>query len=109
MGDEVSSRTMRADNYALSEHTKRLRDEEQSRLCDYAFGEARRLLSKHRRTLDVLASALLEKETLVRVELEELLSGIEAESDASATVGRVVQLPDHEPPPSVGSERGGAL
>src|SRR5436309_7724957 len=95
MGDEVSSRTMRADNYALSEHTKRLRDEEQSRLCDYAFGEARRLLSKHRRTLDVLASALLEKETLVRVELEELLSGIEAESDASATVGRVVQLPDH--------------
>ena len=95
MGDEVSSRTMRADNYALSEHTKRLRDEEQSRLCDYAFGEARRLLSKHRRTLDVLASALLEKETLVRTELEELLSGIEAESDASATVGRVVQLPDH--------------
>jgi cell division protease FtsH len=95
MGEEVSSRTMRADNYALSEHTKRVRDEEQSRLCDYAFSEAFRLLSKHRRTLDMLASVLLEKETVMRAELEELLSGIEPESDASATVGRVVQLPDH--------------
>ena len=95
MGEEVSSRTMRADNYALSEHTKRVRDEEQGRLCDYAFSEAFRLLSKHRRTLDMLASVLLEKETVMRQELEELLSGIEPESDASATVGRVVQLPDH--------------
>jgi cell division protease FtsH len=95
MGEEVSSRTMRADNYALSEHTKRVRDEEQGRLCDYAFSEALRLLSKHRRTLDMLASVLLEKETVMRAELEELLSGIEPESDAAATVGRVVQLPDH--------------
>jgi cell division protease FtsH len=95
MGDGVSSRTMRADNYALSEHTKRLRDEEQARLCDHAFAEALRLLSKHRRMLDTLAAALLEKETLMRSELEELLGGIEAESDASAVVGRVVQLPDH--------------
>jgi ATP-dependent Zn protease len=95
MGEEVSSRTMRADNYALSEHTKRVRDEEQGRLCDYAFSEAFRLLSKHRRTLDMLSAVLLEKETVMRPELEELLSGIEPESDASATVGRVVQLPDH--------------
>jgi cell division protease FtsH len=95
MGEEVSSRTVRADNYSLSEHTKRLRDEEQARLCDHAFSEALRLLSKHRRTLDALSAALLEKETLVRSELEELLGGIEPESDASETVGRVVQLPEH--------------
>jgi cell division protease FtsH len=93
MGDEVSSRTVRADNYALSEQTKRLRDEEQARLCDYSFTEAVRLLSKHRRTLDMLAGLLLEKETLVRSELEDLLGGIEPESDASSIVGRVVQLP----------------
>jgi cell division protease FtsH len=95
MGEEVSSRTVRADNYALSEHTKRLRDEEQARLCDHAFAEALRLLSKHRRMLDVLAAALLERETLMRAELEELLRGIAPESDASETVGRVVQLPEH--------------
>ena len=95
MGEGVSSRTMRADNYALSEHTKRLRDEEQARLCDHAFAEALRLLSKHRRTLDKLADALLEKETLMRPELEELLAGVEPESDSGEAVGRVVQLPDH--------------
>ena len=95
MGEGVSSRTMRADNYALSEHTKRLRDEEQARLCDHAFAEALRLLSKHRRTLDKLADAMLEKETLMRPELEELLAGVEPESDSGEAVGRVVQLPDH--------------
>jgi cell division protease FtsH len=95
MGEGVSSRTMRADNYALSEHTKRLRDEEQARLCDHAFAEALRLLSKHRRTLDKLANALLEKETLVRQELEDLLTDVEPESDSGEAVGRVVQLPDH--------------
>jgi cell division protease FtsH len=87
MGDEVSSRTMRADNYALSEHTKRVRDEEQARLCDHAFEEAVRLLTKHRRSLDVLAAALLEKETLMRPELEALLVDVGAESDASERVG----------------------
>jgi cell division protease FtsH len=95
MGEGVSSRTMRADNYALSEHTKRLRDEEQARLCDHAFAEALRLLSKHRRTLDKLANSLLEKETLVRQELEDLLGDVAPESDSGEAVGRVVQLPDH--------------
>jgi cell division protease FtsH len=95
MSEGVSSRTLRADNYALSEHTKRLRDEEQARLCDHAFAETLRLLAKHRRTLDRLAEALLEKETLLRLELEELLAGVEPESDAGEAVGRVVQLPDH--------------
>jgi cell division protease FtsH len=95
MGEGVASRTMRADNYALSEHTKQLRDAEQARLTDYAFEEALRLLSKHRRTLDKLAAALLEKETLMRSELDELLVDIPPESDTSSTVGRVIQLPDH--------------
>ena len=98
MGDEVASRTMRADNYALSEHTKRVRDQEQSRLTDLAFAESLRLLTKHRHPLDTLAHALLEKETLMRPELEQLLAGVEPESDSSAKVGtpRMVQLPDRD-------------
>jgi cell division protease FtsH len=87
MGAEVSSRTMRADNYALSEQTKQLRDAEQARLCDHAFEEATRLLSKHRRSLDEVAAALLEKETLTRSELGELFAGVEPESNSSARVG----------------------
>src|SRR5215218_10307707 len=73
MGEGVSSRTMRADNYALSEQTKQLRDLEQARLCDHAFEEAVRLLSKHRRSLDRVAGELLQRETLLRDELEALL------------------------------------
>jgi cell division protease FtsH len=99
MGDEVASRTMRADNYALSEHTKRVRDQEQSRLTDLAFSESLRLLTKHRHSLDLLAHALLEKETLMRGELEQLLAGVERESDASAKVGtpQVVRLTERDP------------
>ena len=69
MADSVSSRTLRADNYALSEETKRLRDSEQASLTDAAYEEALRLLQKHRAPLDRLAAALLERETLVRDEV----------------------------------------
>jgi cell division protease FtsH len=96
MSDTVSSRTMRADNYSLSEETKRLRDQEQARLTDDAYEEAIRLLEKHRAALDRVAHALLEKETLVRDELDTLLAEVEAESRASDTVGtpRVISALD---------------
>jgi cell division protease FtsH len=89
MSEASPSRTMRADNYALSEETKRLRDSEQARLTDHAYEEAQRLLVKHRASLDRLAAQLLERETLTRDELLELFSGIEPESRASETVGTV--------------------
>src|SRR5215471_2780142 len=92
MSDAVASRTMRADNYALSEETKRLRDAEQARLTDEAFEEAIRLITKYRSHLDRLASALLEKETLNKQELDELLAGVEPESRAAETVGTVRAL-----------------
>jgi cell division protease FtsH len=96
MGDAVTSRTMRADNYALSEHTKRLRDEEQARLTDTAYEDATQLLEKHRAHLDRLAAALLEKETLNRQELEQVLAGVQHESDSASVVGtpKAVRLRD---------------
>jgi cell division protease FtsH len=97
MSDVVTSRTLRADNYALSEETKRVRDIEQARLTDEAYAEAVRLLEKHRAPLDRLTVALLEKETINREEVMHLLADVEPESRASETVGtpRVVPLP-HE-------------
>jgi cell division protease FtsH len=87
MADVVSSRTLRADNYALSEETKRVRDHEQARLTDEAYGEAVRLTEKHRGALDRLAHALLEKETLGREQVLALLSDLSPESHAAETVG----------------------
>jgi cell division protease FtsH len=92
MGESVTSRTMRADNYALSEETKRLRDTEQALLTDAAYADALRLLAKHRASLDRIANALLEKETLDREELAELFVGVEAESRSSDSVGTVRAL-----------------
>jgi cell division protease FtsH len=93
MGEEVSSRTMRADNYALSEEAKRLRDVEQSRLTDEAYEEAVRLLGKHRGLLDRIAVALLERETLLRTDLDVLFGDVEPESHSGETIGTVRVLP----------------
>jgi cell division protease FtsH len=93
MSEVAPSRTMRADNYALSEETKRMRDSEQARLTDHAYEEAQRLLEKHRAVLDRLATALLEKETLVRDELLTLFADVQPESRAAETVGTVRVLP----------------
>ncbi len=96
MSEIAPSRTMRADNYALSEETKRLRDSEQARLTDHAYDEAQRLLSKHRVSLDRVAEALLEKETLDRSELEALLADVRPESRSSETIGTVRALPGRD-------------
>jgi cell division protease FtsH len=93
MAEGVVSRTMRADNYALSEETKRLRDSEQGRLTDGAYEEAIRLLEKHRSALDRVAGALLDKETLNREDLNTLMGDIRPESHSSDTVGTVRVLP----------------
>ena len=96
MSDVVTSRTLRADNYGLSEETKRMRDNEQSHLTDGAYAEAVRLIEKHRASLDRLSQALLEKETLMREEVLLLLADVEPESRASETVGTpraIVSIP----------------
>jgi cell division protease FtsH len=92
MGESVTSRTMRADNYALSEETKRLRDQEQARLTDQAYADATRLVSKHRALLDRLAAALLDRESLSRDELVKIFGDVEPESRAAESVGVVRAL-----------------
>jgi cell division protease FtsH len=93
MSENATSRTMRADNYALSEETKRLRDNEQALLTDQAYEEAVRLLQKHRASLDRVSAALLEKESLDRHELESLFADVAPESSASEMVGTIRVMP----------------
>src|SRR3954452_5697144 len=77
MGSSTTSHQMRADNYALSEETKRLRDHEQREITGLAYEAALRLVRAHRQHLDRIASALLEKETLDRDEIDTLLADLE--------------------------------
>jgi cell division protease FtsH len=95
MGETVSSRTMRADNYALSEETKRLRDAEQAHLADAAYARALALVDDHREPLERLALALLDHETLDRAEVLDLLRDVTVASDHTNAVGvlRTAALP----------------
>jgi cell division protease FtsH len=64
-----------AEEEPLAAHTARLVDEEIRRIIDEAYQEALELLEEHRDLLDRIAAALLEKETLGRDELRELVEG----------------------------------
>ena len=78
---------MRADNYALSEETKRLRDAEQARIADEAYIDAIALCEEWRDALERLATALLDRETLDRIEVKRLLFDVPTRSNSGTTVG----------------------
>jgi cell division protease FtsH len=87
MGSSVPHLQVRADNYALSEETKQMRDAEQRAITDAAYRDALRLVAAHRVYLDRLAQGLLERETLEREELDRLLEGLAPESNSSLDIG----------------------
>jgi cell division protease FtsH len=99
MGESMPHQQMRADNYALSEETKRMRDAEQRGITDAAYREALRLVELHRTYLDRLAQALLATETLERPDIEVLLEGLEPESNSSLDIGVEAALAMQPPPP----------
>ena len=77
LGESLTTRTVRADNFALSEDTKRQRDQEQSAICDFAYAEAKRLLVENRDALERLAMKLLERETLDREDVATMLDDVQ--------------------------------
>ncbi len=64
-----------AEEEPLAAHTARLVDEEIRRIIDEAYQDAHQLLEERRDLLDRIAAALLEKETLGRDDLRELVEG----------------------------------
>ncbi len=99
MGESMPHQQVRADNYALSEETKRMRDAEQRGITDAAYREALRLVEVHRVYLDRLAQALLRTETLERPDVDVLLEGLQPESNSSLDIGVEAALAIAPPPP----------
>jgi ATP-dependent Zn protease len=99
MGESMPHQQVRADNYALSEETKRMRDAEQRGITDAAYRDALRLVEVHREYLDRLAQALLATETLERPEIDALLDGLRPESNSSLDIGVEAALAIAPPPP----------
>ncbi|MFT4199730.1 ATP-dependent zinc metalloprotease FtsH, partial [Gordonia sp. (in: high G+C Gram-positive bacteria)] len=75
-GDPFMGRSMGAQADYSDEVASQI-DEEVRRLIEAAHNEAWAILAEHRDTLDVLATELLEKETLTRKDLEKIFEGVD--------------------------------
>jgi cell division protease FtsH len=74
-GQETSN-TAIIDREALSDLTRRIRDEEQQELAFEAQRTAWGLITTHRDTLERFAQQLLEREVLERPEIDEIMAGV---------------------------------
>ncbi len=83
MSKKMGMVDLSAEDEPLAQHTARLVDEEIRRIIDEAYLSALELLEEQRDLMDRIAAALLEKEMLGRLELQELL---EAQGPAASPV-----------------------
>jgi cell division protease FtsH len=74
MGTELASKQLPADDYSMSDHTRRIVDEEQQYLTDLAHRRAAKLVAENRTLLEAFAYTLLENEVLEREDIERLVS-----------------------------------
>ena len=74
MGSQVSSRRLPVDDYSVSDHSRRLVDEEQQELTDLAFRRATKLIAGNRPILDDIANELLSNEVLERDDIERIMA-----------------------------------
>jgi cell division protease FtsH len=74
MGTELMSKQLPADDYSMSDHTRRQVDEEQQYLTDLAHRRAMKLVLDHRTLLEALAHMLLENEVLEREDIDGLVA-----------------------------------
>jgi cell division protease FtsH len=77
MGTSIESRRLPVDDYSVSEHSRRIVDEEQQELTDLAFRRARDLILANRALLDAFAHRLLTNEVLERDDIEAILKAHE--------------------------------
>jgi cell division protease FtsH len=87
MGTELHSRKLPADDYSMSDATRRMIDEEQQYIADQAHRRATRLVEDNRDLLEAFAQTLLEKEVLERADIDRLLGARPGEA-ASTNGGR---------------------
>src|SRR3954447_10790586 len=73
MGTQISSRRMPADDYSVSDATRRMVDEEQQELTDLAWRRARKLIEDNRDALEEIAGELLAHEVLERETIEAIM------------------------------------
>ena len=79
MGTELKSKQLPSDDYSMSDHTRRMIDEEQQYLTDLAHRRALKLVAENRTLLEAFAFTLLENEVLEREDITRLVSAYRGE------------------------------
>jgi cell division protease FtsH len=92
MGTELQSKRLPADDYSMSDATRRSVDEEQQYIADLAHRRALRLVAENRPLLEAFAFTLLDQEVLEREDIERLVAEHRREAPAEA--------PTEEPGPA---------
>jgi cell division protease FtsH len=105
MGTELMSKQLPADDYSMSDHTRRTVDEEQQYLTDLAHRRAMQIVGENRELLEALARTLLENEVLEREDIERLVAEHRA-SPAAPVSGRFAPLEPEPGPATVAASEG---
>ena len=74
MGTELQSKQLPADDYSMSDATRRMIDEEQQYLTDLAHRRALQIVAEHRALLEAFAFTLLENEVLERDDIDRIMA-----------------------------------
>jgi cell division protease FtsH len=96
MGTELNSKQVPADDYSMSDYTRRQVDEEQQYLTDLAHRRALKMVNENRPLLESLALTLLENEVLEREDIERLVGDYRGGGDGGSN-GRSPVVPIKEP------------
>jgi cell division protease FtsH len=87
MGTELHSKQLPAGDYSMSDHTRRMIDEEQQHMADLAHRRALQLVSDHRTLLEGFAFTLLHREVLEREDIESMVARYKGEREEAAAAG----------------------
>jgi cell division protease FtsH len=99
MGTELQSKQLPADDYSMSDNTRRMIDEEQQYLTDLAHRRATAMVEQNRPLLEAFASTLLENEVLEREDIDHLMAehhgGVSAGNGSAPS--KVIASEAHDP------------
>jgi len=103
MGSSINSRRLPADDYSMSDATRRMIDEDQAEITDLAHQRAMELVVANRPLLDRFAERLLERELLERADIEKITA--EYHDGRLAELAAPAPLAPRSAPPVAASQR----
>jgi cell division protease FtsH len=97
MGTELNSKQLPADDYSMSDYTRREVDEEQQYLTDLAHRRALKMVAENRPLLETLAQTLLLNEVLERDDIEQIVGDYRSGGGGGGTPNRTPPVVPVEP------------